>query len=293
MSFTVNDALSQVAGRMGYDGVPNDTTEKARWIMQCDDAQRSIIRKNLYWFTQTIKSLPTESGVERYDLESDFREMIDVRINGLRIEPITQHEQSVRYNNSIVGIPISPSSSRYRASYFLYGERELHIVPAPSAPPASQSVSGITRSGSTVTVTTTAEHGYNVDEFVTISGADQTDYNQTVRIHAVPSTTTFTFIFTAGETPTTPATGTILVIKRDLVYQYYKMPARLDALTDTLLIPDLFFEGFVAYVKARIDLRDSERGSASDGFDEFNTIIEDLDVENNKRLWANVNILSY
>ncbi len=293
MSFTVNDALSAVASRLGYDGVPSNTSEKARWIAQCDDAQRTILRKNLYWFTQTIASLTTEDGVERYDLDDDFREMIDVRINGLKVDPVTQHEQSVSYNNLYVGIPLSPNSTRYASAYFLTGERELHIVPAPTSPPESQSVSGITRSSSTVTVTTTDEHGYSVDDFVTISGADQEDYNQNVRIHSVPSTTTFTFIFTDGETPTTPATGTITVIKRDLVYQYYKIGNTLSELTDTLLIPDLFFEGFVSYIKARIDMRDGKRGSASDGFDEFNSIVEDMDVENNRRKWSNVNILSY
>lgn len=292
MSFTVNDALSKVAGRMGYDGVPSDTREKARWIMQCDDAQRSIIRKNLYWFTQDIDALQTENGIERYTLNANFREMIDVRINGITIDPITQHEESVSYN-SLSGIPLSPSSSRSGTAYFLYGERELHVIPAPLSPPTSQSVSGITRSGSVVTVTTPAEHGYVVDDFVTISGADQTDYNQKVRIHSVPSSTTFTFVFLEGETPTTPATGTITVIKNDLVYKYYKMSSTISSLTDTLLIPDMYLESFVSYVKARIDLRDSERGSAGDGFDEFNTIIEDMDIENNKRLWANVNILSY
>jgi hypothetical protein len=289
MSFTVNDALTSVAYRMGYDDVPTNNNEKSRWISQCDDAQRSILRKNLYWFTQDKKSLTSVSDQEKYDLDSTFREMIDVRLDGKIVSPITQHEQSVTYNT--IYPAVSPRSLRYSLSYYIFGERELHIIPVTTSPPESQSISGITRSGSTVTVTTSAEHGYIVDDFVTIAGADQTDYNGAQQIYSVPSTTTFTFITTA--TPTTPATGTMTVIKRDIVYSFYKMPDRLTALTDTLLIPDLFFEGFVAYVKARLDLRDSERGSAADGFDEFNDIVEDMNVENNKRLFSNVNILSY
>lgn len=292
MSFTVSDALLSVAYRMGYNSIPNDANEKARWIFQCDDAQRAILRQNYYWFTQDTKSLTSINNQERYDLDATFRAMIDVRINNLLVHPITQHEKSVTYNSNFTGIPLVPSSSSYSTSYYVYGERELHIVPTSSSvAPSSVSISGITRSSTLVTVTTSTEHGYQVDDFVTISGANETDYNGAQRIYSVPSSTTYTFITSA--TPTTPATGTMTCIKRDIVYNFYKLPTRITALTDTLLIPDLFFEGFVSYVKARIDLRDSERGSASDGFDEFNDIVEALNVENNKRMFFNVNILSY
>lgn len=292
MSFTVNDALLSVAYRMGYNAVPNDANEKARWISQCDDAQRAIIRKNFFWFTQDTKSLTSIDDQQRYELDSTFRAMIDVRINGLMVHPITQHENAVTYSANYSGQPFAPSSSSYSVAYFIYGDRELHIVPGTStAAPSTLSVTSITRSGSTVTITTSTDHGYIVDDFVTIAGANETDYNGAQRIYSVPSSTTFTFITTA--TPTTPATGTITCTKRDIVYNFYKLPTRITALTDTLLIPDLFFEAFVSYVKARIDLRDSERGSASDGFDEFNELIEDMTVENNKRMLANVNLLSY
>jgi hypothetical protein len=292
MSFTVNDALLSVAYRMGYNSVPSEANEKARWIFQCDDAQRAVIRKNYYWFTQDTKSLTSVDGQQRYELDSTFRAMIDVRINNLKIHPITQHENAVSFNANYTGVPLAPSSSSFSNAYFIYGEKELNIVPSTgTSTPDTLTVSSITRSGSLVTVTTSTEHGYTVDDFVTLAGANETDYNGAQRIYSVPSSTTFTFITTA--TPTTPATGTITCVKRDIVYNFYKLPARITALTDTLLIPDLFFEAFVSYVKARIDLRDSERGSASDGFDEFNELIEDLTVENNKRMLSNVNLLSY
>ena len=290
MSFTVNDALLSVAYRMGYSAVPNDANENARWISQCDDAQRSIIRKNYFWFTQDTKSLTSITDQQRYDLDATFRSMIDVRINGLVVNPITQHENAVTFTPNS-GIVLRPGSSSYSTAYFIYGERELRIVPPTSTAPSTLAVSSVTRSGSLVTVTTSADHGLIVDDFVTIAGAVETDYNGAQRIYSVPLSTTFTFVTTA--TPTTPATGTITATKRDIVYNFYKLPTRITALTNTLLIPDLFFEAFVSYVKARIDLRDSERGSASDGFDEFNELISDMIVENNKRMLSNVNILSY
>ncbi len=289
MSFTVNDALQTVAYRMGYNSVPTNSTERSRWISFCSDAQRAVIRKNFYWFTQDTKSLTTVADQERYTLDSTFRAMIDVRINGRIVRPITQHEQAVSYNSIYAGY--RPNTTNGSPSYFIYGERELRLIPPTTTVPSSISVSSITRTGSTVTVTTASEHGYVVDDWVTVTGSDQSDYNGEQRIYSVPSSTTFTFITTA--TPTTPATGTMTVVKRDVVYNFYKLPEVLTSLTDVLLIPDLFFEAFVSYVKARVDLRDSERGSAGDGFDEFNELIQDLDIENNKRLLSNTNILDY
>jgi uncharacterized phage protein gp47/JayE len=72
---------------------------------------------------------------------------------------------------------------------------------------SSISVSGITRSGSVATVTTASEHGLATGVSVTISGADQTDYNITAII-TVTGLSTFTYAVSG--TPTTPATGTIL-----------------------------------------------------------------------------------
>lgn len=289
MSVTVNDVLSEVASRMGFNSIPTVLNEKNRWIAHCSDAQRSIIRKNFYWFTQDTKSLISVEDRERYDLDDTFRQMIDLRINGVPVAPITQHERSLNYNSIYTGI--RPVTNSYGSSYFIYGEKELRVIPPPGSSPSTVSVTSITRSDSVVTVTTTTEHGYAVDDFIEIAGATETDYNGAIRVYSVPSSTTFTFITTA--TPSSPATGTITAQQRNIVYNFYKIPTRVSSLTDVLLIPELFMEGFVSYVKARIDLRDSERGSAGDGFDEFNEIIEDLDVENNKRLLTNTNLFNY
>lgn len=68
-------------------------------------------------------------------------------------------------------------------------------------------VSSITRSGSTTTVTTSANHGYSVGDQVVVLGATQTEYNGIQTVLSVPSATTFTYTVTG--TPATPATGTI------------------------------------------------------------------------------------
>jgi len=73
---------------------------------------------------------------------------------------------------------------------------------------STASVLTITRSGSIVTVTTASNHNLANDILVSISGANQVDYNVISKPIQVISANSFTF--TISETPTTPATGTIL-----------------------------------------------------------------------------------
>lgn len=70
---------------------------------------------------------------------------------------------------------------------------------------SSQSVTSITRSGSTATATVTG-HGWNNGDFVEFAGANQTEYNGK---YVIANVTTNTFDYTVTGTPTTPATGTI------------------------------------------------------------------------------------
>lgn len=73
-------------------------------------------------------------------------------------------------------------------------------------------VSGITRSGTTATVTTTAAHRFKVGDKVVMSGATQTEYNGTMVITTVPTATTFTYEVSGS--PATPATGTPAIATR-------------------------------------------------------------------------------
>lgn len=67
-------------------------------------------------------------------------------------------------------------------------------------------VSSITRSGSTATVTTSADHDLVTGDYVYVRGADQSEYNGLVQITKTGNTT---FTFAVGGLPATPATGTM------------------------------------------------------------------------------------
>lgn len=71
----------------------------------------------------------------------------------------------------------------------------------------SVSVSSLTRSGTTVTGTTSSDHTFATGMTLTISGAVETDYNGSYTITVTDSDV---FQYEITGTPTTPATGTIL-----------------------------------------------------------------------------------
>lgn len=71
----------------------------------------------------------------------------------------------------------------------------------------SLSITSLTRSGSTVTATTSTAHNLATGITVTISGAVETEYNGSFEITVLGETT---FSYEITTTPTTPATGTIL-----------------------------------------------------------------------------------
>jgi len=73
----------------------------------------------------------------------------------------------------------------------------------------SLAITSITRVSTTATVITTAPHGITVGEtaYVVISGAVEPDYNGT---YTATSTGASTYTYTVANSPTTPATGTIV-----------------------------------------------------------------------------------
>lgn len=71
---------------------------------------------------------------------------------------------------------------------------------------AGGSVTGITRSGTTASVTTSGSHGKNTGDAVEIAGANETDYNGVFEITVTGANT---FDYEVANSPSTPATGTI------------------------------------------------------------------------------------
>ncbi len=73
----------------------------------------------------------------------------------------------------------------------------------------------------------------------------------------------------------------------NIAYRYYFWPDSLTQMSDPVIIPDQYSDVLVAYVFARLAHRDGERGDASDGFEEFNEIVREMNKENMRRgVWG-------
>lgn len=277
MATTIADVQLQIAYRMGENSAPNDTNESARRLRFINDGHRRVIGHDYWWFLSTIAATQTVVDQENYTLATNFRDMIELRIDEKVASPVQDTDIYQNYS-----YPPNYYYTSATQQFFIYGDNELHLVPRPASAPSALSVSSITRSSTTATATTTTDHGFEVNMWVQIAGADQTDYNGSFRITSVPSSTTFTF--EVENSPTTPATGTITVTKNNIVYRYWRKHVDFTADTDTIIIPDEYSEIVAAYVFYR--LRGSMRGLfdvATDAANEFNSLLTDLVAENNRR----------
>lgn len=84
---------------------------------------------------------------------------------------------------------------------------------------ASLGIQSITRDSSTATVTTSVDHGLQTGDYVTISGAVETEYNGTYQITV---TGVDTYTYTVSGTPDSPATGTIVYVVEGCRIQVYE-----------------------------------------------------------------------
>lgn len=282
MSITVSDILLDVAYRRGRASVPSDTNEKARQIKFVGQAYRHAIRKNKYWFLTKTYAQSTTDGVNIYDLQSDYREMIEVRLDGTLVAP-----ESTRSATSIYKTPPIWSPYDYDGYhdwwYYIY-DGQIIISPTPSETPSAISVSTITVSGTTATVVTASAHGFSDNDWVTIAGADQSGLNGTVQVF-VSDTTTFTYTVDSG---TANGTGTITATEANLVSRYFHWPTvSFTSVDDTIDLPDQYQDVLSSFVYARLAQIRGMRGDAADGYDEHNEIIKQMNQENMTRLLAN------
>lgn len=282
MSTTLGDIRTRLAYRLAENSSPPDTNEIARRDSFINEGYRKVLSEGYWWFLKTIGSTQTTDGQEIYTLPSTFRDMIELRNNRKVVVPIAETDAFENFNYP----PNYYKFGSLSQKYYVYGENELHILPVPDTTPSTLSLT-IAQTAGTATATSTTAHGLQANDYILIAGADQTEYNGTARVLTVPTTLTFTFAVDASAV--SPATGTITGVWQNLVYRYWRYVSNLTASTDTIIIPGQFTDILVAYAYGRYGYLDDTRGNAADGFKEYNMILKDLKVENNKRLWWNKN----
>lgn len=91
------------------------------------------------------------------------------------------------------------------------------------------------------------------------------------------------FMFNSKLYPVAPFTSTDT---DNCSIKYYKNSTPLTSGSDTVLLPDMYADVLNAYAYARMAQTRSKRGSAADGFDEFNEIMRQMRIEQNNYLFA-------
>lgn len=112
------------------------------------------------------------------------------------------------YTYAVSNSPASPATGTITARKASVG----HLAALTGTPPSGGFVSKtvtITRSGTTATVSSTA-HGLTTNDDVTITGSDQADYNGSFTVTVVGANS---YTFTVQNSPTSPATGSIVATK--------------------------------------------------------------------------------
>jgi len=286
MATTVSQLQQRIAFRLGEDSAPSDSNEEARRLSFINEAYMKVLGEEYWWFLQTIGSDTTVVDQENYTLPTDYRDMIELRVDDKVSQFIPQYEAMGTYNYP----PLYYQYHSVVQKFYVYADQELHLLPRPSSAPSTLSVSTITQTSGVATVTTTTAHGYSVNQYVLIAGANESGYNGTFRVLSVPSTTSITIAVDSGTS--SPATGTITITKKNIVYRYWQKPVRLTANTDTVVIPDSYSDCLVAYAFYRkMGTVEGMRGQAGDAAEEYNAITRDMIKENNRRKFYNKGVI--
>jgi len=180
------------------------------------DVQREAPDSNPYLTVHWLRSLIAGIARRIFDFYLDLN-----RVETRLFPDTADDETATRWGNIFVGPknPATNSSGQLVATGTVGGSigigvsltaggKEYITTTADVIAANSISVSSITRSGTTATVTTTVDHNLSSFVPVTISGADQAEYNITDAAIVVTGLNTFTY--EVAGSPATPATGTIL-----------------------------------------------------------------------------------
>lgn len=276
MTTLISDILLSVAYRRGEDSLPNDANESQRRLLYAAEAYRKVNQSNIYWFHEKVGALASIEEQNSYPLFSDFRDMIEVRVDNIIRSPVANFAARNEYNYPSKSIGYI--NFYQNKNYYLNGN-EIVLLPATptTLTPLSITIASV---GTLVTVTSSIEHGLQSDDYVTVSGANEVIYNGQFRV-IVTGTNTFTYNISTATTGS--GTGTIIATINNIRCRYYCHPSKITSLTDTVLIPDQYCDILVAYICGRLSQLDGEKGDAADSFAEFEEIKLELNRENLRR----------
>ena len=278
MAYLISDAHTALAYRLGESATPTASSELARRLSSFKQAiSRTAGDGRLWWFMQKLTTDATVAYRKSYDLPTRCRVIQQLKIDDYKYKEIEQSDVYGQYESVLGPVPIL-SSFQDRAFY--QWDDQYYPIPIPDAAPTAISVSTLTSSGTTATCTTTDDHGWQSDDYVTIAGATPSAYNGTFQI---TKTGADTFTYTLASDPADTTTGTITATKNNIEIWYWETPSLPTATTDPIVVPDDYLDMIVAYAEGRYWSTAHKRGKAADAFAEFESLFQRMKDENERR----------
>lgn len=195
-------------------GTPDTSTQVEDRIKA--DVQREALDSNPYVTVHWLRSLIAGIARRIFDFYLDL-----TRVERRLMPDTADAETALRWGNTYIGPenPASNSSGQLVATGTVGGTigvgetltaegKEFTVTSGGTINTQSLSITSITRSGGVATATTASEHNLSSFVPVTLSGADQAEYNVTDTAIVVTGLNSFTY--QVAGSPVTPATGTLL-----------------------------------------------------------------------------------
>lgn len=277
MAKTVNDAHLALAYRLGATSVPSASTEKAKRLQWFVEGLDNAIGEQTFWFMKDKHFDTTVANQSDYSYPTDNKFIIQIKVDGYKYEKVPEEEVYNKFEMPTSPVPILPA---YMARSWFDMDNKFWLVPIPSSAPTALSV-GLVQTSGTATATSTTAHGLVRGNYVTISGANETEYNGAMEVLTVPSTTTFTF--SVDSSATSPATGTITATEKNIKIWYYKKATQPTGDTSSIVVPDEYMSVLVAYAEGRYWSAAHKRAKAADAFLEYETVVDKMKNENIRR----------
>jgi len=274
MAYTISDAHISLSYRLGETSAPSSVNEKNRRLDFFKDAINQILAERNWWFLRTLYAVPTVTNKKIYAVPSNFRKAIQLRVNDTKYDEIEledDYTKNTRLTNSIVNLARFDVPTLSNWNFYVLGGY-IYINP-PQDTPTSLSITSLTSSGTTATVNTQKNHGLSDGMYVTISGANQNEYNGSYQITVVDEDT---FTYTFAGSSTSPATGTITYVRNNLELWHYFEPTLPTGDTSSIVIPDKFLGAIVCYGEGRYWSMAHKRAKAADAFVEFENWLDKM-----------------
>jgi len=281
MGLLISNAQTALAYRLGETAAPTNTTELAKRRSYFKNSVNDLVSGDEpYWWQLQKYTDTTVADKPYYARQTGCLEVDQVKINDYEYDKVPYDEVYKRFQQPMTPVPILPSYAKR-----VYYERgnNIYPIPIPGAAPDSF-VTTFTQTAGVATATTASAHGYSIGMYVTIASANQTEYNGSFEILTIPSTTTFTMTVDSGTT--SPATGTISCIRRNIeIWGFDDLQTELAAFAETssILVPDGYIDMIVSFGEARYWSTAHKRGKAGDAFTEYENWMNKMSKENFRR----------